>query len=99
VLKGALHLLQSVFQLMVHLVHPIGGGCGQGVQKRSHDGQGLAGPSEGGAWRLLMVCGSNDVPGLSSGVCEVDHYSPLYLECGLAVVLLLNKIVKQRKVI
>jgi hypothetical protein len=37
-LQGALRLLRSggskvVLQLLVHLTHPIGGGCGQHVQK------------------------------------------------------------------
>jgi hypothetical protein len=42
-LEGALRLLcgggaEDFHQLLIHLVHPIGGGCGQSVQERGHNG-------------------------------------------------------------
>jgi hypothetical protein len=90
-LKGALCLLwggdaKNVFQLMVHLVHLIGRGCKQSIQKHNYCGHSLAGPGEGGAQRHLTVYGSGDVPCSSSGVGEVDRYDPLCLMHELAVV-------------
>jgi hypothetical protein len=91
VLKGALHLLcsgdtENVFQLMVYLVHPIGGGCRQSVQKCSRRSHVLAGPHEGGVWWPLLVYGRGDIPGPGLGVGEVDHYDTVCLERRLAVV-------------
>jgi hypothetical protein len=49
-LQGAFRLLhgggsEDALQLLVHLTHPIGGGCGQCVQERHHilAGAGLSG--------------------------------------------------------
>jgi hypothetical protein len=91
VLKGSLRLLcgsniENVFQLTVHLVHLINRGCGQCVQKRGRCGHVLAGYSEGGARQSLAVYGSDDIPGPSLGIGEVDCYALLYLEHGLVVV-------------
>jgi hypothetical protein len=59
-LQGALHLLrghgtEDDFQPLVHLAHPIGGGCEQCVQKCSCHGHVLASPSEGGELPLRML--------------------------------------------
>jgi hypothetical protein len=56
-LQGALCLLHDdgsvdALQLLVHLAHPIGGGCEQCVKKRSHRGHVLAGISESGELSL-----------------------------------------------
>jgi hypothetical protein len=52
-LQGALRLLRNsgskdALQLLVHLAHPIGGGCEKHVQKCGHCGHVLASPGEGG---------------------------------------------------
>jgi hypothetical protein len=52
VLYGTLHLLcgssaEDVLQLLIHLGHPVGRGCGQRIHEH--------GPSEGGKLQLLMV--------------------------------------------
>jgi hypothetical protein len=90
-LEGAFHLLcggdvEDVLQLVVHLVHPVDGVCGQSVQERDHCGHVLAGPDDGGIQRPLAADGGGEVPSLISGIGEVNHYGPLYLERGLAVV-------------
>jgi hypothetical protein len=59
-LKGALCLLrgsgsEDVLQLLVHLAHPISGGCEQCVQKCAHHDHVLAGPGEGGELPLHTI--------------------------------------------
>jgi hypothetical protein len=59
-LYGALHLLccggaDDVLQPLIHLAHPIGGWCGQHIQKSSCDGHVSAGPSKGGELLLRMI--------------------------------------------
>jgi hypothetical protein len=89
-LKGALHLLcigdaEDVFQLTVHLVHPVGGGCVQFVPKCNR-GHVLASPNRDGARRPLTVYGVGDVACPSLGVGHINHYSLLWFERGHAVV-------------
>jgi hypothetical protein len=78
--------VEDVLQLAVHLVHLVGGGCGQSVQERDRCSHVLAGPGEGRILRPLAVDGGGDIPSLSSGVGEVDHYDSFCLERGLVVV-------------
>jgi hypothetical protein len=67
---------------MVHLVDPVSEGCGQSVQKRDCCDHVVAGPGEVGArWPITVYVGS-DIPSLSSGIGDVDHYGPLCFECG-----------------
>jgi hypothetical protein len=48
---------EDAFQSLVHLAHPIGGGCQQRVQECSRCGLILGGPSEGGELPLcLFLC-------------------------------------------
>jgi hypothetical protein len=52
-LLGALDLLrggsaEDILQLLIHLAHPIAGGHGQRIQKRSHNGHILVGLGESG---------------------------------------------------
>jgi hypothetical protein len=59
-LVGALHLLcgdnvEDVLQPLVHVTHPISGGCGQRVQKRSRHGHVLASPGKSGELPLSPV--------------------------------------------
>jgi hypothetical protein len=71
---------------VVHIVLPIGRGCGQGVQEHGHSDHVMAGPGEGRARSPLVVDGGSDIPGLSSSVGEVNHYVMLCLKHGLDVV-------------
>jgi hypothetical protein len=71
---------------VVHLVRSTSRGCGQSVQECSRRSHVLVGPGEGKALRPLAVNGGGNVPSLSSGIGEVNHYGPLCLEHGLVVV-------------
>jgi hypothetical protein len=89
-LEGAFSLLRScdvedVFQLEVHLVHPIHGRCLQSVQKHNRCSHVLASPGEGRTLHPLVVDGGSNVPSPSPGGGEVNHYGPLCLQCGLAM--------------
>jgi hypothetical protein len=90
-MEGALYLRRSgdaedVLQLVVHPIHPVGGGYGQSVQKRGRCGHVLASLGKGDLRLPLMVDDSGDIPSLSRGVGEVNCYTLLYLESELAVV-------------
>jgi hypothetical protein len=63
-LQGALRLqrggdTENAFPLLVHIAHPISGGCGHCVQKSGHLGHVLGSPGEGGELplRTLNRCG------------------------------------------
>jgi hypothetical protein len=89
-LEGTLRLLcgddaEDVFQLAVHLVHPVDRGCEQSVQKHDRCGHIMAGLGEGTVLRPLRVDGGGNVPGPSSNIGKVNHYGPLRLEHGPAV--------------
>jgi hypothetical protein len=77
---------EDIHQLAAHLVHPVGRGCGQSVQKHGRCGHILAGPGEGRLLSPLMVDGDGDVPSPSLSVSEVNNYGLLYLEQRLVVV-------------
>jgi hypothetical protein len=74
---------EDVPQLMVHLVDPIGGGCGQRVQERRGRSHVLAGPSIGWTRRPFIVDGEGDGPAVSSGFGEVNGGGSLCPQHGL----------------
>jgi hypothetical protein len=74
---------EDVIQLAVYLVHPIDGGCGQGVQECYRRSYVLTGTSEGRAWRPLSIDGRGYGLGPSLGFGEVDHYGRPILSANL----------------
>jgi hypothetical protein len=71
---------------VVYLVHPIGGGCRQSVQKRDCYRHVLVGPDKSRTSHLVAVDGSGDIPSSSPSGGEVNRYAPLCLKRGLVVV-------------
>ncbi len=77
-LVGALHLLcggnvEDAVQPLVHVTHPVSGGCGQRVQKRSRHGHVLASPGESRMMAPHEADGGSHSLGLSSGGSEVHR--------------------------
>jgi hypothetical protein len=69
--------VEYALQLAVHPVHSIGGGRGQSVQKCHRRSHVLASPGKGQTRRPIMVNGSGDGLGPSSGLGKVDGFGPL----------------------
>jgi hypothetical protein len=82
-LEQALRLLlggyiEDVPQLMVHPVHPIGGGHMQSVEEHHCHGHVLDSPGKSWTRHPLMVDGHSDGPGTSSSLGEVNSCGQLH---------------------